>query len=79
MRGPVRARRRETGEAASEHARVCLCVKRRNSFISQMHRSEHCSPTAIGQEPSVQVNMNTLTCAYTPNQVSVFIRIPTVC
>lgn len=37
MRGPVRARRRETGEAASEL--VWLCVKKRNSSINQQTRA----------------------------------------
>lgn len=37
MRGPVRARRRETGEAASEL--VWLCVKKRSSSINQQTRA----------------------------------------
>lgn len=37
MRGPVRARRRETGEAASEL--VWFCVKKRNISINQPTRA----------------------------------------
>lgn len=37
MRGPVRARRRETGEAASEP--VWFCVKKRDGSINQQTRA----------------------------------------